>query len=111
MSIKKTFKHLTAGSTVIFKSGVVCRFMGQFGGVGFYETDKEDEIETLMELHRSPTAQVQLVEDESVAVLDKPIDPSIAKSAEDAAANTALETVGEVSAARDKLAAMISKSK
>ena len=74
--------------------------------------NKEDEIEVLMGLHRSPTAQVQLVEDETAApVMDKPLDPTIAKSAADAAANTELEASVDVSAARDKLATMISKNK
>lgn len=106
-----TFKHLVAGSTVIMQKGKVCRFMGKPGSIGFYATEDAEEIAFLDGVCASPVAQLERAASETDAAISKPIDPSIAQSAQDAAENTMREATPEVAAARDKLATVIAASK
>ena len=112
MAQPQTYRHLVAGSTFIKPSGEILTFAGPKGGMGYYVTDKEDEITALDFLAKAPTAQVEKETPETIGApeLLKPVDPAIAVAKEDAASNTARQVDPKVVAAQAKIADMIAAS-
>jgi hypothetical protein len=104
--IMETFHSLTAGSTYINSKGQLRYFAGPAGGHGTYITSDEKEIADLRLMAASVTAQIY-----AGGAAVKPVDPVIAESAKEAAANTALDAAPGVAALRDKLGATIAATK
>lgn len=110
---QKTYRHLVAGSTIIFKSGKTAVFHGKKGSVGFYSTEDKEEIDALDTIVKSPIVQIEevTVPTSQSEEFSKPLDPAIAKSAEDAAENTMMDANPAISAARSRLSAVIANNK
>lgn len=112
---QKTYRHLVAGSTIIFKSGKTAVFHGKKGSVGFYSTSDKEEIEALGTIVKSPIVQIEEISvptaNTPLEEFSKPLDPAIAKSAEDAAENTMMDANPAISAARSRLSAVIANNK
>lgn len=111
----RTYRHLIANSTFITAKGKTCVFAGRKGGLGYYTTVDPGEIESLNALVAMPNVQIDLQEEAPVLpvepIFSKQVDATIAQAAQEAAANTVLEAVPEVSKARDNLAAVIAGTK
>ena len=103
-----TFKHSTAGSTFIMPDGKVLRFHGKIGSDGYLETENEGEIAQMRSLARNP--QVQVEEVGEIETPAKPVDPTIAASAADAASSSLRVADPKVEAAQNGLAALIASN-
>jgi len=96
----RTFVHQTAGANTIMPDGTKLTFggrphlasIGMVGGIGLYVTSVPEEIKWLAQLVKMPGSQVtELIEDvrsHQEMLVQKPVDPAIAQSARDAAANS-----------------------
>lgn len=108
-----TFKHRTAGSTVITPNGLTYRFIGKTGGVGFITTDDSEAVSMLRSLAKNPSIPIEEVEEASeIAVnsgVSKAAAPEIAQSVADAAANTAAATSPKAAALQERLASVIAQ--
>jgi len=105
-----TFRHLVAGSTYISRKGKTCVFAGRKGALGFYTTTDSAEVEELTELAGMPNVQIDIEASPAATKFSKPVDPTLAVAAEEAAAPAALEATPEVANARNNIAAVIAKS-
>lgn len=82
------YAHLVAGANTILPDGKKLTFYGKPGGMGFYRTSLEGEIEWMESLCNMPGSQVtRVINNTPVPVR---IDPAILQAAQDAAANTLL---------------------
>ena len=113
-----TFHSLIAGASFIMPTGKVLRFMGKPGSVGILETADEAEMMELRKMVAIPTSQCTEVSDEVAAEetlvtasINKEIDPALAASVADAAANSERAADPKVSAAQDNLAKLIAAKK
>lgn len=96
----RTFVHQTAGANTIMPDGTKLTFggrphlasLGMVGGIGLYVTSIPEEIKWLASLVKMPGSQVtELIEDKQShqeMLVQKAVDPAIAQSAQDAAANS-----------------------
>lgn len=114
---KRVFSHPSANSTTIMPNGHKIVFAGAITGkgdarqvgMGFYETDKQEEIEWLDALVKSRStmiAEVLLTPEQVTVLTEKREDPAIKQATADAAANTATDTNPSVTELREKLAQM-----
>lgn len=94
---KRVFISHTAGSGTILPSGRRITFHGKPGGLGYYETNKQEEIDWLEDLAKSPTSQVSEVVNDTV--VEKYVDPALQQAVEDARHNSELVLDPNVSAA------------
>lgn len=96
----RKFVHQTAGANTIMPDGKKLTFggrphlasIGMVGGIGLYITSIPEEIKWLSTLAKMPGSQVtELIEDvvtHQEMLVQKKVDPAIALSARDAAANS-----------------------
>jgi hypothetical protein len=81
ISKARTFRHLTAGSTIVLKDGTVMQFGGQKGQHGFMTTDIPEAVEMLSWMAKNPIVPVEEVIDVAAAVVAAPKAPDPALEA------------------------------
>lgn len=110
----RTFQHLYAGAGVIMPTGKRLVFGGQNGGIGYYTTNRTNEIELLSDLADTPgsmVSEVKVTPDGRMVVTTDPILQAEQLAVQqDARRNTAADLNPQVSNARENLARTIAQN-